>query len=272
VKRPLVVTVHELDLGRGESWLMRMYKPWFNSHLFGGGIDRFIVHTSEYRDELVRLGISGDVIRVIPEGVPSVEVSSHGREDAKAELGLTGRRVLTIFGFVVRRKGYEVALDALRRLPEDTALLIAGGCHPGDRSGFVEDVRASVSAQGMSDRVRITDYLTDEQIPLVMAATDVVLAPFTSMSNSGSLLRSIAYGKPIVASDLPATREINARGECLVLARPGDPADLASKVRCLLDDESMLTATVSAAESYAREFGVSRSAEETMSVYKELLP
>ena len=272
LKRPLVVTVHELDLGDDDLLPMRIYKGWFNSHLFGGGeVDRFIVHTADYREKLERLGIRASDIRVIPEGAPVVDPPTVSAEDAKAELGSAGRRVLTIFGFVVRRKGYEVALDALRRLPDDVSLLVAGGCHPADRTGFYESVKARVEAMGLSNRVLITDYLPDEQVPIVMAASDIVLAPFTDMSNSGSLLRAIAYVKPIVASDLPATREINARRQCLTLASAGDSCDLAQKVRSLLENEWMRTTAVSALESYAAEFSIARIAEETLSVYEELL-
>lgn len=272
LKRPLVVTVHELDLGEQDSWLMRVYKPWFNSYLFGGHeVDRFIVHTSEYKDKLARLGIRSDDIRIIPEGVPAVEPPPMTAGEAKEKLGLAGRRVLTIFGFVVRRKGYEAALDALGCLPDDVTLIIAGGCHPSDRTGFVDEIKARLDTQGLSKRVLITDYLDDQYVPMVMAATDVVLAPFTAMSNSGSLLRAIAYEKPIVASDLPGTREINARRECLALVNPDDSGGLAEKVRALLDNEWMRKAAVSAVQSYAREFTVVNAAAETLAVYEELL-
>lgn len=266
------MTVHELDLGERDSWPMRMYKLWFNRRLFGGNeIDRFVVHTAEYKDKLKRLGIPAGDIRVIPEGVPTVETALFSSDDAKARLGLSGKRVLTIFGFVVRRKGYEAAIEALRSLPNDVILMIAGGCHSSDRTGFFDEVKDRIEAAGLSQRVMITDYLPDDRIPLVMAATDIVLAPFTAMSNSSSLLRVIAYQKPIVASDLPATREMNARRQCLTLANPGDPDDLAEKIRALLSNAWMRDTAVSAMQAYAEEFTVARAAKETFAVYKELL-
>ena len=262
--KPLVVTVHELDMGEDDLWPINMYKPWFNGHIFGAPeIDRIIVHIREHRDLLVNLGVEPEDIKIVPEGVPHVLETSISTEGAKSELGLAGKRVVTMFGFVVRRKGYEVALEALCELPDDVVLLVAGGCHPDDRTGFFEELKAK-----SSDRVIVTGYLPDDRIPVVMAATDVIAAPFTEMSNSGSIMRSIAYAKPIVASDLPATREINERLPCLVLARAGDPQDLASGIRGLLDDPRN---AVEAVQAYAREFTVARSAEETVAIYKELL-
>ncbi len=272
LKKPLVMTVHELDIGDGESSPMRAYKRWFNSRLFGGcEVDRFIVHTRDYWAKLDGLGIPPEHIKVIPEGVPQVEVSDLSDADAKREFGLTEKRVLTIFGFVVRRKGYDLALDALKNLPSDVSLLIAGGCHPDDSTGFIDDMRARIAREGLSRRVVVTDYLPDARIPLVMAATDVVLAPFTDMSNSGSVLRSIAYARPIVASDLPGMRELYARRQCISLCKPGDADDLAEKSLAYLENEWMRKTAQSEAAAYARDYSVARAADETVEVYKELL-
>jgi glycosyltransferase involved in cell wall biosynthesis len=268
LRKPLVVTIHELDMGEGDIWPISWYKPLFNHYLFAAPrISRIIVHTNEHRNAFLSVGmadagIEPDIVRVIPEGVPPVPEVAISPEEAKSELGLAGKKVVTIFGFVVRRKGYEVALEALCELPDDVVLLIAGGCHPDDRTGFFEELKAR-----SSERVIVTGYLPDDRIPVVMAATDVIAAPFTEMSNSGSIMRSIAYGKPIVASDLPATREINERLPCLVLARAGDPQDLASGIRGLLDDPRN---AVEAVQAYAREFTVARAADEILQIYQEL--
>lgn len=269
LRKPVIVTVHELDLGEDDLWPLNWYKPWFNYYLFGApGIRRVIVHTEQHKELLVRLGmadigIEPDHVRVIPEGVPLVQEVAISPEEAKSELGLADKKVVTIFGFVVRRKGYEVAFEALGELPDDVVLLIAGGCHPNDRTGFFEELKAK-----LPDRVIVTGYLPDDHIPVVMAATDVIAAPFTEMSNSASIVWSIAYGKPIVASDLPATREINERLECLMLFEAGDPHGLASRISDLLQNDRH---AVEAVRAYAREFTVARSADETFQIYQELV-
>ena len=270
LKKPLVVTVHELDLGDRDTLPIRMYKQWFNRHLFGTQIDRIIVHTQEYQGRLQELGIDPSVIRVVPEGVPAVSPPSISSMDAKHTLGLAGKRIITIFGFVVRRKGYEIALDAINRLPDDVVLLIAGGQHPDDHTGFIDELNEQISADNLSGRVLVTGYLPENRVPLVMAATDVIAAPFTYMSNSSSIMRSIAYGKPIAASDLPATREINERLPCLTLFEVSNPKDLADKVLDLLEDERKMADAVTAVRAYADTFTIGKSAAETIAVYEEI--
>ena len=271
VKAPLVVTIHELDLGDSDSRLSRTYKWWFNQYLFDNvEIDRIIVHSTEYRELLEDLGVEPDEIRVIPDGVPSVTWPSISSEEAKSKFGLDGCRVISIFGFTVRRKGYEIALDALRHLPEDVVLVIAGGQHSDDNTSYLSDLKERINASGLSKRVMITGYLSDSDVSTVMAATDIIVAPFTSVSNSASILRSMAYGKPVVASDLPFMREINDRQPCLSLFKPSDPVDMAEKVVELLSKESWLQAASDAVKSYAEVWSVERAAEETLNVYREL--
>ncbi len=268
---PLVVTVHELDLGEADSRPVRGYKRWFNRRLFGAAeIDRIIVHTAEYRDKLAGLGVEPADIRVIPEGVPAVSAPPISAEDAKSELGLAGKKVVTIFGFVVRRKGYGVALEALRHWPADVVLLIAGGPHPSDRTGFFDELKSRIASENLSERVTITGYLPDDKVPVAMAATDVMAGPFTAMSNSGSIVRAIAYGRPIVASDLPAARDINERLPCLLLFNVGDPLDLAAKVEELLEDERKREEAIAGVRAYAEDWPVARAAADTLVVYQDL--
>ena len=51
-----------------------------------------------------------------------------------------------------------------------------------------------------------------------------------------SVIEAMWVGVPLVTTDLPLLRELSAHGECVALARPGDPADLARQVTGLLTD------------------------------------
>lgn len=269
---PLVVTIHELDLGEKDPFLVRAYKRWLNKNLFGRSeIDRLIVHSSEYKKSLVDLGIESGDIRVIPMWVPRVAQPEISPEQAKSELGLGGKKLVTIFGFVVKRKGYDLALDSLPHWPENTALLIAGGPHAGDYTGYFSHLKRRIEEEGLSELVKITGYLPEERVPIVMAATDVIAAPFLEMSSSWSMMYAIAYGKPIVASDLPQNRELAAQSHCLVLFKTGDHQEFASVLSEVMRDQSKLEALSAAAREYAVSRTVADAADDTINVYRELV-
>jgi glycosyltransferase involved in cell wall biosynthesis len=149
--------------------------------------------------------------------------------------------------------------------------MIAGGAHPDDSTGYFDDLKEEINAQRLSDRVVITGYLENHEIPTIMAASDLVAAPFTSISNSGSILRSIAHRKPILIADLPWSRELGERCRGLTLFKAGDSADFASKVKELLGNKKLLVSNAAGSKEFADLWTVEKAAEMTLNVYKEIL-
>src|SRR5262249_32917961 len=158
-------------------------------------------HTQRDRERLMALGATAERIEVISVGVPTADPMPDSKL-AKREFGLEGRRVVTLFGFLSAKKGHRLAIDTLKQLPDDVTLLFAGDRHPDDRTEYVPNLQAYLAAEGLAERVRMTGYLPDEVIPIVMAATDVAVAPFVQSSGSASLAHLFAYGRAIVASDI----------------------------------------------------------------------
>jgi glycosyltransferase involved in cell wall biosynthesis len=191
------------------------------------------------------------------------------RDQAQRELGLEGRFVVTLFGFIARKKGHLAALEAMRDLPEDVTLLIAGGKHPDDATSYVREVEER--ARELSVRARITGYLPADKIPTIMAATDLALAPFIETSGSASLAIAFASGRPIVASDIQPHREILQDTEySLQLAAP-EPGALARTILEIRHDARALERLRAGSAQYAKTHSMARTAEETVCVYREAL-
>jgi glycosyltransferase involved in cell wall biosynthesis len=271
VRRPVVMTVHELDsraVGtRGlPGPLERAYKRRFNRRMFRHpAIRRWLTHSADVTVALVSLGVPKASVETVPMPVPAALPAPCMRE-AKAALGLEGRRVLTIFGFLARRKGYDVALEALARLPEDVALLAAGSVHGADHTAPDEELRALAERMGVGSRFRITGYLSEAEIPIVLGATDLFLAPFREMTGSASLALGQAYGCPILASDLPALRECGA-----ALFPSGDAAALAAAAARLLQRPEERAQLSAAARAIAARHSFAALAERTVAIYGEVL-
>ena len=71
----------------------------------------------------------------------------------------------------------------------------------------------------------------------MLAATDVALCPFREMSASGALATWISAGRPIVASDLPAIRELDAMAPGAIRRfAPYEPAALREAIAAALDE------------------------------------
>ncbi len=125
---------------------------------------------------------------------------------AKAALGLAGRRIVTILGFIHPRKGHDLAIEALALLPRDVTLVFAGAPSPGNDKK-VRAMEQRARELKCADRLRITGWLDDAALDQHLAATDLGLCPFRFFSASGSLSTWISTGRPILCHALPQIDE-----------------------------------------------------------------
>lgn len=270
VRRPLVVTVHEIAMpGPADSRLRQLGFTAVNrSNLTHPHIRRWIVHTGQDRERLVALHVPPQRIHVIPIGIPTMAALPDAAA-AKKELGLEGRRVVTLFGFLAAKKGHLLALDAAHELPADVVLLFAGDRHPDDRTEYVDRLHAAIRERRMESRARITGYLPAESLPTLVAATDVAIAPFSQTSGSASLALMLAGGRAVVASDIAPHREVAADQPArLALFRSGDASDLATQIRSVLENPKRRTELESSARRFAECHSFLQVARETVEVYR----
>ena len=123
------------------------------------------------------------------------------RDAARAALGLDGRRVLCVLGFIHPAKGHDLLVDALPHLPADTLAVFAGAASPGNEAWLHE-----LEKRAPADRLRVTGSLSEPDLERYLVATDLAVAPFRFASASGSLATWISAGRPTLASDLSLVR------------------------------------------------------------------
>jgi glycosyltransferase involved in cell wall biosynthesis len=227
----LVVTLHDIFDRRGvreryldaDAWTLR----WL-----GRAADRIVVH-SEVEVERLRGFIPLGRIRVVPHFVERRSLPL-GPDEARARLGLSGRRVVTLLGFVYGRKGHRYAVEAVPYLPEDVVMVYAGGPVAG-RSYVYDLATAKAEELRLGERFRITGYLSEEELETWVAATHLAILPFTDLSASGSLSSWISAGKPMLVSDLPGFREYDGRVPgALHFFGPAEPGPLGHAISRVL--------------------------------------
>ena len=243
-RAPLAVTFHDVYVGRSvaapyrvDLRLRRAVGRWLDPSskvvpLLVRSASLVIVNTTEEKRRLAAL--TGDrSVRVIPHFVedrsPVVSASV-----ARRALGLNDRRIVTLLGFIHSRKGYPLLLEALRRLPPDVLVVFAGGA-PEGREEFASELEAMADRLGVADRMRITGYLSEDQLNQHLFATHLAVCPFQSVSASGSLSTWVSAGRPILATDLPLIAEYNARvPDAIKTFKPYSAEALADAIAAIL--------------------------------------
>jgi glycosyltransferase involved in cell wall biosynthesis len=270
IDRPAVMTVHEFVSPAGKPHVRAAIRLTNRMQFGSPKIARLLVHTEEDRDRMTSQGCDENRVFVVRHGVPR-RPALQPKEDAKRALGLEGRFVVTLFGFLSRRKGHGIAIEAMRNVPPNSVLLLAGGRHPDDTSDYPEMLETMINSSDLRDRVRITGYLEADTVSQVMAATDLVIAPFTESSGSGSLALGLACGKAILASDIAPHREMVREEPDSVLVVKNDPGTFGEAITRMMAADAERKRLETGASRYASSHTYDQMARETLTVYFKVL-
>lgn len=135
-------------------------------------------------------------------------------------------------------KGVDTLVRALA-LTSDVEATIVGG-HPAEPD--LARVQALSEGLGLRSRVTFTGMVPPAEVPARLRAAHVLALPNAATALSAAytsplkLFEYLAAGRPIVASDLPAFREVIGEREAVLVA-PDDPAAFAAALQRLSDDE-----------------------------------
>ena len=285
IRLPVVLTAHEIinppfkmaDFKGAMKWLPFVLSPCSRRYsvYVSPGIhqwaDMTIVHTRQQLDILTEQGVSSGKISVIPHGIPPCRSLASEVDEIKRRFRFTGRRLLTIIGFISSRKGYELVLNVLPFLPDDVMFVIAGGCRTEHEESYLSGLRESIERSGLSQRVVITGYLEEVDLHAVVKTSDVILAPFKTVTGSGTLSMAIALGKPVIASNLAPMLELNKSARSMLLFAAGDSEDLLAKIQLLLSNEQLSAEMSTSALRYAAENSMQAIARQTVALYERVL-
>ena len=158
-------------------------------------------------------------------------------------------------------KGVDVALRALREIPQAYLMIVGDGETRADLERLAQEL-------GLAERVRFLGALPRERLPSIYAAADLLLATsFASETFGIGLVEAQACGLPVVASRFGGFPEVIDEGRTGLLVPPRDPAALAAAVRSLLNDPVRRQALADAAPGWAAQFAWSAVVDRIEAVY-----
>ena len=184
----------------------------------------------------------------------------------------SGRPLVGYAGHLYPWKGVDVLLDALARVPGVSGLIVGGHEAEGDRVRL----EARAAALGVGDRVMFTGHVTPGRVPELLGRTTILALPnpasaiSTHFTSPLKLFEYLAAGRAIVASDLPAIREVLQHEVNALLVQPGDPAALARAIERLVADPDTASRLAQRAFADAVEYSWERRAERLETVFEEV--
>jgi glycosyltransferase involved in cell wall biosynthesis len=223
--RPLVLTAHDVlprEPRPGQlAGQRRLYERF----------DAIVVHSDHGRERLTgELGVDPECVHVIPHGVFAHLTERAVATPPPAPPFQTDKPVVLFFGLMRPYKGIEVLLEAWREV-EDAELWIVGMPRMD-----IEPLRAAARAN-----VRfVARYVSDEELAAYFERADLVVAPYLEADQSGVVSTALAFGKPLLLSDVGGFPEIARTGAARIVPS-GDSQALGEALRELLADRAALT-------------------------------
>jgi len=168
---------------------------------------------------------------------------------AKARNGRAGPLALIAVGAVVRRKGYDVLIDALARLRDlPWRMTIAG-----DRTrspATVATLEAAVRRHALGDRIAFAGAVDDARLAALHAEADLFVLPSRFEGYGMAFAEAIAHGLPVVGTTAGAIPDTVPDGAG-ILVPPDDAAALAQALRRLITEDNAREKVAAAARAAA---------------------
>jgi glycosyltransferase involved in cell wall biosynthesis len=234
--------------------------------------DALVCPSEVTRAYLVSLGVPGDRITVIPNGVSPSDFSV---TPLPSQDGHTP--VLLYLGTLADWQGLDDLVGAMPSIlaQRSVQLRIVGRGRSRQRKLLTKRIRK----MGVEQFVSLEPAVPHHLVPALIAQADVCVAPLGLNDRNVTqgccpikVLEYMASNRPLVASNLPVVRELAREDIDALFFSPGDPSDLARQVLRMLDDYTLAENLASnAVERVQAHFTWHTAQKKLLKVYAKLL-
>ncbi len=251
---PAVVTVHDLAFLKIEGHAPKRRQIYLRS-MIGQSVRRakkvLTVSAHAGQDVVELFDIDPAKVVVTPLGVSPglAPLSPNAREAFRSTHGIT-RPTLLYLGTLEPRKNIPNLLRAFDQVADRLdAELVLGGAE----GWLTEELHLTLSAMTHRDRVRLTGFISENELASWLSAADAFVFPSRYEGFGLPPLEAMACGTPVIASTSSSLPEV--LGADALLADPDDVEGIASAMERLLGDPALT--------SDLRERGLARAARFT---------
>lgn len=263
---PSVLTVHDLTFKLFPHAHTTPFRLLYGLLISSGirNATALITSTEAERTNILRnYPNARDRIAVVHLGAQSAQPAAANKEERRDNQP-TERYILWV-GSLISRKNPQGAIDAAvlvnqqMRLP----LIVVGSGHRGMQK---TEIRVPVNHNTVQFANRVSS--SDDVIELYRNAVCLLFPTFYEGFGLPAV-EAMAYGCPVVTSDIPVMREVC--GDAVLYCNPNEPGDIAEKVRMLAENSEMREKLRRRGLDRAAQFSWERCARETFEVLHRVI-
>jgi len=190
-------------------------------------VDAFIVQSVSVERDLNAF-LPGSRYALVAHPVYEIFGNGLPKAEARAKLGIKEERVILFFGYVRRYKGLHTLLDAMPSILKlmKVKLLVVGEFYDDEQK-----YRHQITANNLQNDVVVhSDYVPNEEVSLYFSASDVVVLPYVSATQSGIVQIAYQFDKPVIATDVGGLAEVVLNNRTGFIVKPEAPQEVADAV------------------------------------------
>ena len=229
---------------------------------------RVVVPSEATKRDVVRLcRVRAEKVDVVPLGPGMGSFDPTPEPELRERLDLGEAPVVLTVSPPLPHKNLDRLLEGHALLGDMTPapLLVLVG-HAGRER---ERLRARIADLGVEERVRVTGWISDEDLEGLYRMADCCAYPSLYEGFGLPVLEAMLRGTPLACSDATSLPEV--AGEAAELFDPTDAGAIAAAVRRLLDDRAHAADLVERGRRRAERFSWQRTARETLASYERAL-
>lgn len=233
--------------------------------------DRIVATSSAYVDASDTLQTLKNKISVVPIGVPDAKHDGTNSDlPCWFDEQIRGKKIILAVGRLVPYKGFNVLIEATKRLLKDSVVVIVGG------GPLQRKLHQAIELADVKGRVVLAGRLSDAALHALFKRATLFCLPSTSRAEAFGvvLLEAMAYGLPIVATNIHGSGVpwVNLHGISGLNVPLGDPVALAQACNQILaTPELRASLSDGARRRFVSEFTEAISVKRMMYVYDQML-
>ena len=192
--------------------------------------DFFIVHAKSDEADLLTIRADAKVRQNPHPTYNAFKIRNINKEQARKELGEGQEtKLLLFFGFVREYKGLKHLLKAMPQVKEklDNVKLMVVGSFGEDKA----DYRNLINGMQIEDCVEVVDgYTPDNEVEKYFAASDMVVLPYESATQSGIVQIAYGFEKPVLVTNVGGLPDVVTDGRTGYVVEPKSAEAIAAAI------------------------------------------
>lgn len=197
--------------------------------------------------------VSGEQIHVIPNGLNAARQSTPVHRNADTPY-------FFYLGRLERKKNTSRLVKAFaafkKQYTKPMRLILAGA-----RGYGSDEVDAMIQQEGMEDDVRIMGWTPEKDVRVLLEQAQAFVFPSLYEGFGIPLLEAMQAGVPVLASDIPALREV--ADDAALFFDPASVASIAHALQQMAENSTLRTQCIERGKKRAAQFSWKKTAEQT---------